>query len=86
MTTVYILLALAAGFCAALKLVGYGVRQGMEQIYRLWRYRTGRCHCGLCEAKETRYIYPDASRPDYKFELGQPIQIKLKASAHTKGE
>jgi hypothetical protein len=40
--------AFLAGFGLALHLVGYGVRGGLQQCVRLWRYRRGRCSCSIC--------------------------------------
>lgn len=46
---VAVVLGGTAGFLSALKLVGYGMRSGLAQIVRLWRYRHGTCTCHLCK-------------------------------------
>lgn len=39
-------------YAVTLRLVGYGVRGGTEQIGKLWRYRRGNCRCALCRSVE----------------------------------
>lgn len=48
MLSALLLLTFLTGGALALKLVGYGVIGGCQQIVRLARYRTGRCRCHLC--------------------------------------
>lgn len=54
MSVAIALVAFVLGFCLALKLVGYGVNQGLQQIVRLYRLRTGRCRCSMCPAERRK--------------------------------